>query len=95
MDKKAELIARGHHAQQLLADPLLNEALTSMEGEIMRLWRSSEPGETSNRERLWIAVTLLGGLKQSLQNMVMSGTLAEADLRRIFAPLDVVNRPQA
>jgi len=90
---KDELIARGHHAQQLLSDPILSEAFEMVESEVMRLWRTSDAGATGDRERLWLSMTLLEGVKRSIFNVAQTGKKVEADIATLLKPVDAINPP--
>lgn len=78
-------ISRANQAQQLIDHPLLKEAFEKLEAEIMTRWRdtgTAEP-ETYKRERLWLAVNLLGKIKDGLRSVIENGKVAKATLAQI------------
>jgi hypothetical protein len=75
--------ARATHAQQLLEDPMLKEAFERVESVYMQAWRNSDPFASDTRERSWVAVQLLGDLKNSLIAVVRDGEAATAQLKKL------------
>lgn len=84
-------IARGHQAQALLDDPLLSEAFTVIEQEILTVWKASPARDEAGREKLWLMQQMLRRVKTHLESVVQSGTLAKATVKmrlgRDTAPL--------
>jgi hypothetical protein len=77
--------ARAARAKALLEDELLNEAFATYEGELMKAWRETgtAQAETHKRERLWLAVNLLGKIREHLFKVVENGKVAKAHLAQI------------
>ena len=46
-------IARGKHAEQLLADPLLQEALATLDAQLIEAWGATGADDADKREQLW------------------------------------------
>lgn len=88
---KAQLIARGKHAEQLLGDPLLHDAFVQVEAEIMRVWRDTDAGQVHDRERLWLSLQLLSGVQRALFNVVQTGKAADAEIAALLRPLDAIH----
>ena len=74
-------IARAHQAQALLDDPLLIEAFTTIEQEIINTWTASPSRDESGREKLWLMQQMLRRVKAHLESVVQSGTLAKATVK--------------
>lgn len=92
---RTKLVQRGERAQAILSDPIVVEAFAHMEAEILRYWRNSDGGDTGNRERLWLSLKLLDGVKNYFQNVVMAGRVAEHQITEFLKPIDTPFVPQA
>jgi hypothetical protein len=77
--------ARAARAKALLEDELLTEAFNLYEAELMAAWRATGTAlaETHKRERLWLAVNLLGKVREHLFKVVQNGKVAKAHLAQI------------
>jgi hypothetical protein len=77
--------ARAARAKALLEDELLNEAFNLYEAEIMKRWRDTgtAEAETFKRERLWLAVNLIGKIRDHLKYVIENGKVAKAHLAAI------------
>jgi hypothetical protein len=77
--------ARAARAKALLEDELFNEAFSAYEAEIMARWRETgtAQAETFKRERLWLAINLLGKIKQHLLSAIENGKVAKAHLAQL------------
>lgn len=64
---------RAKNAQQLLENPLLNEALDEIEGEALKAWKGTRLDDTANRERLWMQVKAAQRVREVLQGAVDNG----------------------
>jgi hypothetical protein len=80
-DKLQRDAARGLRAKALLEDELVVEAFTKLEAEYLAAWKSSDPDDAAGRERVWIAVNLLGKVRDHLGRFVADGKLAERQLQ--------------
>lgn len=76
--------ARAANAKRLLDDPLLQEALESVEQAAIDGWRATAARDTEARELAWITTKVVGRLRDALQSMVDDGKIAAA---RTQAPL--------
>lgn len=74
---------RAAEAQQLLDSPLLNEAYTRTEADLVEAWIGSQPRDADGRERLWNAVQANRKHKDFLQSVVNNGKIAEAELKAL------------
>lgn len=73
--------SRGARAEALLNDELLKEAFETLEAGYMELWRTSPPLEAQSREKLYLAINVIGKVRQHLQTVIMGGKVAADDLR--------------
>lgn len=75
----------GHavRARQLLEDELLVEAFKMLEEAYTLAWRSSLVNDTAAREKLFLAVNIVGKVRDHLKLAVTNGKLAQAELDEI------------
>ena len=71
--------ARAKHAQQLLDDPLFNEAFDAVEKACIEQWHATKTGDTEARERIWTMVKLNQRLKQHYLAIIDDGKMAAAE----------------
>lgn len=64
---------RARDAQQLLENPLLNEALAEIESEAITAWKGTKLDDTPARERLWMTVKAAQRVREVLQGAVDNG----------------------
>lgn len=70
-------------AQALLSNDLFNEALVSIERDLIEAWKVTPPRDTDGRERCWTAIQQLGKLKGYFETVLADGKLAKAQLKEI------------
>ena len=76
-------IDRAEQARSIIDHPLFAEAFDELEMAYIEAWRSSSQNEQDNRERLYVALNLLGAVKLHLESVIAGGALARADLEMI------------
>lgn len=81
--KLREDVSRALRAKQLIEDELLNEAFAGLEAAYIDKWRSTGAMDDKAREKLFIAVNVLGKVREHLVSIVANGRLAEAELKRL------------
>ena len=74
---------RGREAEELLENPMLAEAFDKIEASYMDEWRQSKLADIEERERLWLAIQVLGEVKRHLRVVVENGVIAKRDIDRI------------
>lgn len=76
---------RALQAQGIIDHPLFKEAFDLLQAEIMEAWRDTgtAQAETFKRERLWLAVNLLGKVRDSFVKVIENGKVARAHLAAI------------
>ncbi len=73
---------RAAKAQQLLDNETFKDAFAYLEAEYLNAWRNtgvSEKGEYA-REKLWLAINVLGKVKEHIGRVVENGKLAKHEL---------------
>jgi hypothetical protein len=71
---------RGEQARRLLEDPLLQEAFAMVEAALRDAWAATVDDATSERERLWLTLKLLGRVRAFLTEVVETGKLADVQI---------------
>lgn len=72
-------------AQQLLDNPLFNEALLKIETDLITAWRSTPARDQEGRERCWNALQQAGKIKGYFEAVLNDGKLAAAQLKELAA----------
>lgn len=75
--------SRAVGAEALLNNDLFNEALESIERDLIAAWKVTPPRDTDGRERCWAAIQQLGKIKGYVETVLRDGKLAAAQLKEI------------
>lgn len=75
--------AKAARAQALIADELLAESFKSLEEAYIEAWRATKIEDVSAREKLFLAINVVGKVRDHLTAVVSNGTLAAAELRQL------------
>lgn len=70
-------------AQRLLDDPTLKAAFKTLEDSYTAAWRTTLIDDVSGREKLFLAINIVGKVRDHLQAAVNNGKLAAADLKEL------------
>lgn len=74
---------RGSRAESLLRDPILAEAFATLEAAYTGAWKATLIDDAAGREKLFLAVNIIGKVQQHLLRVLADGKLAAAELRQI------------
>lgn len=74
---------KGARAKELLEHDLLAEAFTSLEAAYTQAWRLTTIDDVSGREKLFIAINVVGKVRDHLTAIMNNGTLATTELRQL------------
>jgi hypothetical protein len=74
---------RAARAQSLLENKLLTEAFQELEDSYMAAWRATTINDVPAREKLFLAVNIVGKVRDHLAAVVTNGKLAAAELKQI------------
>lgn len=77
-----EEIERGRRAAELLASPLLAEALDAIESEIVQQWEQCPARDADGKEALWQLMKTSKKFRGLLSGYINTGKLAVDNLRR-------------
>lgn len=76
-------VAKALRAGELLDNELLAEAFKSMEDSYIGAWRATTIGDVAAREKLFLAVNVVGKVRDHLTALVTNGKLAQAELKEL------------
>jgi hypothetical protein len=79
-DKLSQEIRRSDKAKQILENPIFNESLTELKKLYTESLFNTGAKETETREKLWLAVNVLGKVEQHIQQVLDTGKLAKKQL---------------
>lgn len=74
---------KGIRARQLIEDELLTEAFKILEEAYTLAWRSTTIDDNAGREKLFLAVNIIGKVRKHLETALTNGKLAAAELDEI------------
>jgi hypothetical protein len=82
-DALSKAAAKAARAQSLLGNELLAEAFTGLEEAYTRAWRATTIDDVSGREKLFLAINIVGKVRDHLNSVVSNGNLAAAELKAL------------
>jgi len=74
---------RAARAQSLIESDLLTEAFQTLEDSYTAAWRNTHVDEAQAREKLFLAVNIVGKVRDHLTAVLVNGKLAAAELKQI------------
>lgn len=80
MNTQAE-IDRAEHAQRLLNDQLLKDALAAIKAEVVKAWVDCPARDKDGKEALWQLAKTADKFEALLKGYVETGKLASANLK--------------
>jgi hypothetical protein len=75
--------AKAVRAQQLLDNELLSEAFRTLEDSYTAAWRATTIDDVAAREKLFLAINIVGKVHDHLTAVVANGKLAQAELKEL------------
>ena len=82
--KRREERDRGARAQAILKDPLVVEALETLDQQYTDAWKASPHRDEQGRERIYLLMKSLEVFKGHLISVVETGKLADRELSKKF-----------
>ncbi len=79
--KLGEAAAKAVRAQDLLDNELLSEAFKGLEDNYTAAWRATGIDDVAAREKLFLAINIVGKVRDHLTAIVTNGKLAQAELK--------------
>ena len=71
------------HADRLLRDETLTDAFKGLEDSYLKAWRNTGVDDVAAREKLFLAINIVGKVRDHLGNLVTNGKLAKAEMDEI------------
>jgi hypothetical protein len=81
--KLGEIAAKAMRAQDLLDNELLSEAFKGLEDNYTAAWRATTIDDVAAREKLFLAINIVGKVRDHLAAIVTDGKLAQAELKEL------------
>jgi hypothetical protein len=81
--KLDQAVAKGARAEALLDNELLSEAFADLESSYTSAWRATAIDDVTAREKLFLAINIVGKVRDHLAAIVTNGKLAQAELKEI------------
>lgn len=78
-------IARAKRAALLIDDELLREAFATLEADYTKYWKATDARDTDARERIWLAMQVIGKVQGHLNAVLLNGQIAQQDLDMLKA----------
>ncbi|QPF93766.1 hypothetical protein [Bradyrhizobium commune] len=75
--------AKAARAEALLDDELLGEAFDTLETGYIAAWRATTVDDAAGREKLFLAINIVGKVRDHLAAVVANGKLARAELKEL------------
>ena len=72
--------ARGAKAREILEEPLVAEAFSKIEAEILSAWEDSPARDIEGREKLYQMLMLTRKVKRHFESVVLTGEMARRTL---------------
>ena len=76
-------ISRAEQARALLDNALLAEVFATLERSYVEAWRSTLVDDAPAREKLFLAVNIIGKVRDQLARLVADGALADLELKQL------------
>lgn len=81
--KLSQAAAKGNRASQLLENDLLSDAFKGLEDSYTAAWRATLIDDVSGREKLFLAINIVGKVHDHLTAIVNNGKLAAKELHEL------------
>jgi hypothetical protein len=75
--------ARAVRAQALVEDELLSGAFDALEASYTSAWRRTVIDDVAGREKLFLAINVVGKVRDHLASAIANGKLAQAELKEL------------
>jgi hypothetical protein len=76
-------VSRAEQARGLLDNAVLADAFATLERSYLEAWRASHVDDTAAREKLFLAVNIVGKVRDQLARVVADGALAQRELKQL------------
>jgi hypothetical protein len=76
-------VNRAQEAQTLLENGMLTQAFNGLEESYTAAWRATTIDDVSGREKLFLAINVIGKVREHLSKIFSNGNIAEAEIRQL------------
>ena len=81
--KLGQIVKRSAEAKALLENELIKGAFKGLEDQYTAAWRATTIDDVSGREKLFLAINVIGKVRDHLTSIVSNGSVAEAELKSL------------
>jgi hypothetical protein len=81
--KLHEISSKAVRAQSLLDNELVAEAFKGLEDNYAAAWRATTIDDVGTREKLFLAINIVGKVRDHLTSIVTNGKLAQVELKEL------------
>ena len=74
-------VYNGDRARELIENEIFQQVFIDIEEDLIGVWKKSPQRDVEARERIHLALSMLGKIKACLQATLETGTLARLDLQ--------------
>ena len=78
-----QAVTKAARAQELLDNELLTETFEALEENYTAAWRATVIDDVAGREKLFLAINIVGKVRDHLNAVVANGKLAQAELKEL------------
>lgn len=78
-----QTIEEARHAQDLLDSKALTGAFATLEESYVSAWRATAIDDVAGREKLFLAINIVGKVRDHLSRIIANGRLAQAELKEL------------
>lgn len=82
-DNLSQATSRAVRARELLGDELLTDSFKALEETYIAAWRATTIDDVSGREKLFLAINIVGKVRYHLASVLANGKLAQAELKEL------------
>lgn len=91
-DKLAIAAAKAVRATELLENPLVVEAFKGLEDSYTAAWRATLIEDVTGREKLFLAINIVGKVRDHLEKVIANGKLAQHEIRMLAETAEAPRR---
>ena len=78
-----QAVTKAVRAQELLDNELLTDSFRTLEESYALAWRATAIDDVAGREKLFLAINIVGKVRDHLNAVVANGKLAQAELKEL------------
>ncbi|WOH68102.1 hypothetical protein [Bradyrhizobium sp. BWA-3-5] len=82
-NRLGQAVAKAVRAQELVDSEPLTEAFRTLEENYSLAWRATAIDDVTGREKLFLAINIVGKVRDHLNAVVANGKLAQAELKEL------------